>query len=128
MTLKINERKDGLIHSYNTLKINKNCLEIANLDLMLEGQVSILSCNYLSDSKALRLLNSLKNSQLFCPERKSYLLYPNKKVTPFLEKNIINSNKLSDIPTPNPYKKIKIIILFLEKRIHFSFLIQIFQL
>ena len=98
MTLKINERKDGLIHSYNTLKINKNCLEIANLDLMLEGQVSILSCDYLSNSKALRLLNSLKNSELFCPERKSYLLYPNKKVTPFLEKNIINSNKLSDIP------------------------------
>ena len=93
MTLKINERKDGLIHSYNTLKINKNCLERANLDLMLEGQVSILSCNYLSNSKALGLLNSLKGSQLFCPERKSYLLYPNKKVTPFLEKNIINSNK-----------------------------------
>ena len=64
---------------------------------MLEGQVSILSCNYLSNSKALGLLNSLKNSELFCPERKSYLLYPNKKVTPFLEKNI-NSNKLSDIP------------------------------
>ena len=56
---------------------------------MLEGQVAILSSGALSTNENLEVLNNLRNSKLFRPDQYSYLLYPNKNLPGFLEKNNI---------------------------------------
>jgi hypothetical protein len=58
---------------------------------MLEGQVAVLSSKYLSAQEVLMLLDSLKKSQLFRPDQYSYLLYPNKNLPGFFEKNNVPS-------------------------------------
>jgi hypothetical protein len=62
---------------------------------MLEGQVGILSSGYLSDDESLSVLDSLKSSSLFWDEQYSYILYPNKDLLGFLDKNIIPENELN---------------------------------
>jgi hypothetical protein len=56
---------------------------------MLEGQVAALSSGYLSSPEALQVLESMRSSDLFRPDQYSYILYPNKKLPGFLERNII---------------------------------------
>jgi len=56
---------------------------------MLEGQVAALSSGYLSSEEALHTLDSLRKSKLYCADQHSYLLYPNKELPGFLERNTI---------------------------------------
>ena len=84
-----NKRKDGLYHSYNLVHIKNNEASIAHLYEMLEGQVAVLSSGYLSADGASDLMWALKNSPMFRPDQYSYLLYPNRRLAGFLEKNTI---------------------------------------
>jgi hypothetical protein len=59
---------------------------------MLEGQVAILGSGILSARETVDLLDSLRNSALYRPDQQSYILYPNKKLPTFLEKNNIPEN------------------------------------
>jgi len=61
---------------------------------MLEGQVAVLSAGYLTGKDALELLDGLKNSTLFRDDQYSYILYPNKQLPTFLEKNNIPKERL----------------------------------
>ena len=89
-TIKANKREDKMYHAYNLMTINgKTEVSISYLDEMLEGQVAVLSSGYLSPKKALKLLDNMKASALFREDQYSYLLYPNKQLPKFLEKNII---------------------------------------
>ena len=91
-SIKANERKDGLYHAYNLMTSAENGAEISYLSEMLEGQVAVLSSGFLSSEEALKVLNGLKNSALFREDQYSYLLYPNKNLKGFLERNIIPEN------------------------------------
>lgn len=98
-TIDENKRKDGLYHSYNILHISENELEVTHLYEMLEGQVAILSSGYLSALESIELLTALKKSRLYRKDQNSYMLYPNKKLTLFIEKNnisadLVNKSKL----------------------------------
>ena len=88
-TIKANKRDDGMYHSYNLMSIQHKEISISYLNEMLEGQVAVLSSGYLSPKDAIKLLDSMKNSALFRPDQYSYLLYPNKQLPKFLEKNNI---------------------------------------
>ncbi len=88
-SIKINKRSDGLYHAYNLITIHDSEVEISYLPEMLEGQVAILSSGALSTNENLEVLNNLRNSKLFRPDQYSYLLYPNKNLPGFLEKNNI---------------------------------------
>ncbi|MBQ0740513.1 hypothetical protein J9332_40175, partial [Aquimarina celericrescens] len=57
------------------------------LSEMLEGQVAVLSSGYLDSAQSLKLLDALKQSDLFRPDQFSYLLYPFKNLKGFLERN-----------------------------------------
>jgi hypothetical protein len=61
---------------------------------MLEGQVAVLSSGYLSANNSLDLLDSLKQSGLFRTDQYSYLLYPDKQLPGFIEKNNIPKEKI----------------------------------
>jgi len=53
--------------------------------------VAVLSSGFLSVQEALELLDSLKKSRLFREDQYSYILYPNRTLPTFLEKNKIPS-------------------------------------
>jgi hypothetical protein len=82
-----NKREDGLYHTYNLLSYDNSQLEISHLSEMLEGQVAVLSSGYLCPKDSLHLLDALKQSALYRPDQNSYILYPNKELPSFLQKN-----------------------------------------
>jgi hypothetical protein len=89
-TIVANKRHDNMYHAYNLMSFkNDKEVSITYLNEMLEGQVAVLSSGYLSSKEALNLLDSMKHSALFRPDQYSYLLYPDKQLPKFLEKNRI---------------------------------------
>jgi len=88
-----NKRADNLFHSYNLMTVeHKDKISISYLSEMLEGQVAVLSSGYISSTTALEVLDALKNSKLFRNDQYSYILYPNKELSRFLEKNSLPAN------------------------------------
>ena len=95
-SIETNKRSDNLYHAYNLMTVeNANEISISFLSEMLEGQVAVLSSGYLSSSEALMVLDALKNSALFRHDQYSYILYPNKELPKFIEKNIVSSDTVS---------------------------------
>lgn len=88
-SIKANKRKDNLYHAYNLMTVQDNGIAISYLDEMLEGQVAVLSAGYLSAADCLKVLDAMKASKLFRPDQYSYILYPNKDLPKFIEKNNI---------------------------------------
>ncbi|MCC5834014.1 MAG: hypothetical protein JJU20_04705 [Opitutales bacterium] len=86
-TIRINRREDGLYHAYNLMLLTDNRADIRYLEPMLEGQVAVLSAGMLDAAESVKLLESLRVSSLYCSKRKTYLLYPDRDITPFLRKN-----------------------------------------
>ncbi len=84
-----NKRNDGLYHAYNLLSFENDELKVSHLSEMLEGQVAVLSSGLLSAGDSLQLLDALKQSALYRKDQNSYILYPNKALPKFLEKNTI---------------------------------------
>jgi len=97
-TLRANRRADGLFHSYNLLKISGQKASVAHLNLMLEGQVAVLSSGLLEPAEALSLLQSLRHSDLFRADQHSYLLYPDREIAPFLSRNTLPTDWQKKIP------------------------------
>lgn len=89
-SIKANRRQDGLYHSYNLLTIDDERASTEHLYEMLEGQVAVLSSKYLTAQESLEVLNALKGSEMFRADQYSYMLYPDRDLTPFLEKNFLD--------------------------------------
>lgn len=95
-SIEANKRADNLYHAYNLMTIqNNNSISISYLSEMLEGQVAVLSSGYLSSKENLKVLDALKASKLFRHDQYSYLLYPNKELPKFLEKNTISKEAVA---------------------------------
>ncbi|MGB5008116.1 MAG: hypothetical protein WBO39_14345, partial [Ferruginibacter sp.] len=93
-TIKSNRRTDGLYHAYNLISYDNQAAKISHLSEMLEGQVAVLSSGFLSAKESLEVLDALKKSALFRDDQYSYLLYPNKELPRFLQKNNLPENAL----------------------------------
>lgn len=94
-SIRANKREDNMYHAYNLMTINNSDeVSISYLSEMLEGQVAALSSGYLTPQESLDLLDGLKGSSLFRPDQYSYILYPNKTLPRFLDKNNIKSEKV----------------------------------
>lgn len=92
-----NKRNDGMYHAYNLMTLKSNdAVGIAHLPEMLEGQVAVLSSGYLSAQESLKVLDSLKDSSLFRKDQYSYILYPNKDLPRFVDKNTIPQEKIAN--------------------------------
>ena len=72
-----------MYHAYNLLNKEAKGLSIDHLDVMLEGQVAILSAHVLSSEEVVSLLDSMRSSALYRPDQESYILYPNKELKGF---------------------------------------------
>jgi hypothetical protein len=88
-TIEANRREDGLYHAYNLMTATEDTVEVSYLYEMLEGQVAVLSSGYLSPEQALEVLTALRNSAVYTARQHSYLLYPDRELTRFVDKNII---------------------------------------
>lgn len=84
-----NKRSDGLYHAYNLLSFEQGGVNLYHLDEMLEGQVAVLSSGFVKGEEALEVLEAMRKSSLFRPDQYSYILYPNKQLPGFLERNVI---------------------------------------
>jgi hypothetical protein len=95
-TLRANLTQDGLTHSYNILHIGEREATVENLYLMLEGQVALLSSGILAPDEVLMLLQSLRQSDLYREDMHSYMLYPNRTLPGFLQKNNVSATQLAN--------------------------------
>lgn len=95
-TLRANQRQDGLTHSYNILQLSEGEAAVENLYLMLEGQVALLSSGLLTPEQALALLRSLRQSELYRADQHTYMLYPNRELPGFRQKNNVPADQVAD--------------------------------
>ena len=88
-SIKANKRSDGLYHSYNTLSVSADGMEIGYLEEMLEGQVAVLSSGLLSARECADLCAALEKSAMYEKRQHSYMLYPSKELPRFVKKNFV---------------------------------------
>lgn len=123
-SIQSNEREDHLFNAYNLIKFDQNGgISIRYLYEMLEGQVSILSSKFLKPEKAVVLLRALRSSSLYREDQQSYILYPNRRLPHFIEKNIIPNklaNKSKILEQLIRDKRKDFIEIDIEGKIHFN--------
>ncbi|MDC7220853.1 MAG: hypothetical protein PQJ59_13040 [Spirochaetales bacterium] len=87
VTLTSSLREDGLVHSYNRRDVTNEGLEVRHYYGMLEGQVAGISSKHFSGTQVLSLLGRLRQSAIYREDQNSYMLYPNRELKGFREKN-----------------------------------------
>lgn len=93
-SIQANQREDGLYHAYNLITFNSDSISIRYLYEMLEGQVAVLSAGILSPKESLNVLDALKNSQIYREDQYSYMLYPDRNLPRFEDKNKISADQI----------------------------------
>ncbi|MBA4320885.1 MAG: hypothetical protein C0412_21045, partial [Flavobacterium sp.] len=88
-TIYSNKRSDNLYHSYNLVAIKKDTVSIRNLYEMLEGQVAVLNAGVLNTAEVIEVLDALKSSAMYRKDQYSYMLYPDRQLPRFMEKNCV---------------------------------------
>ena len=88
-SIALNRRDDGLFHSYNLLHVEADGYGVEHLYEMLEGQVAVLSSGHLDAQQSLALLTALRESDIYRSDQNSYMLYPDRKLPLFQDKNVI---------------------------------------
>ena len=94
-TLAAARREDGLFHSYNLVDLSGGGAAVSHLYPMLEGQVALLSSGWLTLADAVALIDALFASALFDDARNSFLLYPDRRLPGFLERNRLDNAALA---------------------------------
>ena len=97
-SIKRNLASDGLYHAYNTLSFVNDVPSVGHLYPMLEGQVSVLSSGALSPTEAVALLDNLFNSAIYREDIGTFMLYPDRPQTTFLQKNTVSTSEALQIP------------------------------
>ena len=96
-SIRANQRRDHLYHAYNVLHLESGLASISRLDEMLEGQVAVLSSGMLSGEESLSLLESLRHGRLYRADQHSYILYPDRVLPGFLQKNTLTPEQIGNL-------------------------------
>ncbi len=98
--IRANRRTDGFYHSYNLLEIinGGSGAAIRRLYEMLEGQVAALSSGVVDAAEAVELLSNLFKSHIYREDQHSFLLYPERSLPGFLEKNTVPDENVYAVP------------------------------
>lgn len=80
-------RPDGLTHAYRLLRLGPRTAELDPLYVMLEGQVAALSSALTGPQEVIALVDALFDSDLYRPDQRSFMLYPNTPRPSFMDKN-----------------------------------------
>ena len=101
--IRANRRADALYNSYVLLDIStdrKGAL-LHPLQEMLEGQVAALSSGLPDADEAVEMLECLFSSRLYREDQQSFMLYPEKELPGFMEKNVIRFGGVTSVPILN---------------------------
>ncbi|MFP4335175.1 MAG: hypothetical protein ACLFQC_06825 [Wenzhouxiangella sp.] len=93
-----NRRKDGLFNAYNLMQVNGERIEIRELYPMLEGQVAVLSSGAIGPADAVGVIEALFDSAVYRPDQCTFMLYPDRQLPSFLEKNRISEAQVTALP------------------------------
>jgi len=96
-----NRREDGLYHAYNVANFDDNALRIDNLYPMLEGQVAVLSAGAISADETADVLEALFASKVYREDQDSFMLYPDRHLPGFLERNRVPDDLIEAYPLLN---------------------------
>jgi hypothetical protein len=89
-SIRANRRPDALYHSYNLISLDRpGVVAIRRLYEMLEGQAAALTSGCLAPEESLSVLRALRKSAMYQKIQRSYLLYPDRQLPRFTEKNNI---------------------------------------
>jgi hypothetical protein len=89
-TIQSSYRDDHLYHAYNLADFSHDGhLRVRHLYEMLEGQVAVLSSGALAPKAAADLVEQMYESRLYRPDQNSFMLYPDRELPDFLDKNVI---------------------------------------
>ncbi len=93
-----NRQDDGLYNAYNTTEFTGDEVRVEPLYPMLEGQVAALSSGALSADEAIEVLEALYDSAIYRADQDSFMLYPDRRLPGFLERNRIPEDQATRIP------------------------------
>jgi hypothetical protein len=99
-TIRANRRADGLYHAYHLLDADPagDRAAVHPLGLMLEGQVAALGSGLVGADEAVRLLDALHASALHRADQDTFLLYPDRALPSFLERNRVPDEAAAEVP------------------------------
>jgi len=97
-TIRTNRREDGAYHAYNLLELAPGEARLDRLYLMLEGQVAALSSGAMDAGEVASLVESLFSSDIYRDDQHSFMLYPDRPLPGFLEKNRVPTEAVESIP------------------------------
>jgi hypothetical protein len=98
--IRANRREDGLYHSYNLMRLteDRSGIEVGTLPEMLEGQVAVLSSGCIEPTEAIRILAELFRSRLYSHDHRTFLLYPERELPAFPERNVVPEVRVGTVP------------------------------
>ncbi len=96
--LELAQRPDGLYHGYYLVRFGPGTASVHPLYPMLEGQVAILSSGMLTPVQAADLVDRLYASDLYRADVDSFLLYPDRALPSFLDRNRVPEEAALAIP------------------------------
>ena len=97
-SIRQNKREDGMYHAYNLLSLSSEAVEVEHLYAMLEGQVAVLSSGAIAPAEAADVLETLFESEMYRADVRTFMLYPDRPLPGFLEKNRIPAERFESIP------------------------------
>ena len=87
-----------MYHAYNLLGIDNCSLTVAHLYPMLEGQVAALSSGALTANEVCEVLKALFQSDIYRKDQDTFMLYPDRELPRFLDKNKVPSKAVEQNP------------------------------
>ncbi len=97
--IRANRRPDGLYHAYNILELEEaGRASVGHLYEMLEGQVAVLSSGALDAGQAAELIDALFASKMYRDDQSSFMLYPDRELPRFCEKNLLPADAAESSP------------------------------
>jgi hypothetical protein len=93
-----NRRDDGMYHAYNLLDVQDGAINCDTLYPMLEGQVAALSAGSIEPAEAVKVVEALFASDVYREDQNSFMLYPDRALPTFLEKNRVPEASVTAIP------------------------------
>ena len=97
-SISVNRGVDGLYNAYNLLGLDADAAQVDTLYPMLEGQVAVLSSGAISPQEACSLLDALFKSDIYRADQHSFMLYPDRKLPGFFEKNRVPEADVMSVP------------------------------
>lgn len=89
-----NRRDDCLYHAYNISHFNDDAVSVKTLYPMLEGQVAVLSSGTIGPDQATEVVDALFASSIYRSDQKSFMLYPDRDLPRFLERNLLPEDQV----------------------------------